>query len=805
MGNLSRRDFLGLAAAASALFGVGPGMTKKAFAQGSVGHPGLPTSTREGQWIPTCCNMCGGQTGVKALVSGGRIVKIEPNPENPIGVSNISTDYYANKARGGAMCPKGNAAIAQLYDPDRVKKPLLRVTREKGKDVVPEWKEISWDEALNLVAEKLKALQDAGEQHKLIWFSEDHSFVHIQQDFCNLFGTPNYHNHSNLCDVARKASWKLAVGHDRPLSDPVQSRFILYFGWNPLSAIKWSHLPSVITRGIANGAKMVVVDPFLSLTASKAQEWIPIRPGTDGALALAMAHVIIRDDLIDEEFIRNWVVGYEQFKQYVADKTPTWGEQETGVPAATIERLARELGETKPATIDFWSGPGQHSNGVFGGWAIAALSAITGNIDRPGTMIIPDKRGNKHSAVKYVKSAQPRLDRLGTKYPMGHGSGIYTETLEGIRTGNGPYMPEVGVVIFQNLVLSVPGTQNVIDALKKLEFLVVVDTHLSETALLADLVLPGTTYLERYDLNTNWTTWSTLGLRQPVVEPIFGQLPEYQTVIELGKRLGLKDVDGKPFFENLSYEDYLSGELANGAPKMTLPELKAKGGVWVDSIGTTYEKHKTELKPEQVSAAKVDEKTGAIYSEATDKDGNITGTVIGVMVGGKAYSGFNTPTRKVELYNPGLAKKKDAGGNPLPILPEYRRRDWQPDEKYPFYLVNWKEVSHTHSRTFNNPLLMELQGWNPLYINALTARRLGIDTGDEVWVESSYGKAKAKAQVTQGMHPDVVGWQHGFGHWGFGEVARGKGTADGQFNATKSDPVAGMALHKEVCVKVYKA
>lgn len=805
MGKFSRRDFLGLATAAGALVTVGPGWTKKAMATGTIGSPSSPTSTREGQWIPTCCMMCGGNTGIKALVSDGRVVKIEPNPENPIGVSNISTDYYAMKAKGGAMCPKGNAAIAQLYDPDRLKKPLLRVTKEKGKDVTPEWKEISWDEALDHMAKKFKTLQDAGEEHKLLWFTEDSSFVHIQQDFCNLFKTPNFSQHSNLCDVARKASWIRAVGHDRPLSDPVQSKYILYFGWNPLSAVKWSHLPSVITRGILNGAKMVVVDPYLSMTATKAAEWVPIRPGTDGALALAMANVIIREGLIDKDFVRDWVVGFDEYSQYVADKTPAWAEKETGIPAANIERLAKELGTTRPATIDFWSGPGQHSNGVFGGWAIAALAAITGNIDRPGTMIIPDKRGEKRYVVKNPKISQPRVDGLGTKYPLGHASGIYSEIIENLRTGKGPYVPRMAFVTAQNLVLSVPGTQNVIDALKKLEFLVVVDNFMSETALMADLVLPGTLFLERHDLIGNWITWSSMAVRQPAVKPIFGQLPEYQVVIELGKRLGLKDADGKPFFDGLKYEDYLSWELKNGAPNMTLDELKAKGGVWIDTLGTTYEKFKNPLKPEQVAAAKVDDKNGAIYTEATDKDGNVTRTIIGVQVGGKPCVGFTTPSRKVELYNADLAKKTDANGNPLPTMPFYTKRDWQPDQRYPFYLVNWKEVTHTHSRTFNNPLLMELQGWNPLYINTEAARKLGIQTGDVVWVESPYGKAKAKAQVTQGMHSEVVGWQHGFGHWGFGEVAKGKGTADGQFNVTKSDPISGMALHKEVCVKVYKA
>jgi thiosulfate reductase/polysulfide reductase chain A len=138
----------------------------------------------------------------------------------------------------------------------------------------------------------MKKLRDAEDAHKLLWMSEDHSFTHIQDDFCKLFGTPNYSNHSNICDVSRKASFKCVLGDKRPLSDFIQSRYIMLFGWNPTSAIKWVHLPRIITHAIEKGARLVVVDPYLSDTAAKGQEWVAVRPGTDGALALAMAHVI---------------------------------------------------------------------------------------------------------------------------------------------------------------------------------------------------------------------------------------------------------------------------------------------------------------------------------------------------------------------------------------------------------------------------------------------------------------------------------------------------------------------------------
>ena len=288
-----------------------------------------------GEWIPSCCNMCGGQSGILCHVVNGVLEKIEPNHWNPNNYSNISSDFFAGYteeygcAEGGVICPKGNAGIMQLYDPDRVKKPLKRTNPKKGRQEDPRWQEISWEQAIDEIAGKLKVLRDSGEAQKLLWWSEDHSFTHIQADFNTLFGSPNYSMHSNLCDVARKASFKMAMGDDRPLADFLQAKYILLFGWNPTSAIKWVYLPRIITRGIERGARMVVVDPYLSDTAAKAQEWVKIRPGTDGAMALAMAHVIIRDGLYDEAFIKDWTVGFEQFAEYVKDKTPAWQEKIT--------------------------------------------------------------------------------------------------------------------------------------------------------------------------------------------------------------------------------------------------------------------------------------------------------------------------------------------------------------------------------------------------------------------------------------------------------------------------------------------
>jgi len=812
MAKLTRKEFLGMAGGVVGTLVVGNGVVSALKKE-----PSEKLKNYKEEWIPTVCHMCGGSCGILARVIDGKVVKIEPNNYSPINFSNNSEDFFKNHLKEGAViCPKGNAGIATLYDPDRVKTPLKRTNTNKGIGVDPKFVPITWDEAYNEIVSGLKRLRDSGEAHKLLWLTEDASFINIQSDFCKLYGTPNFLMHSNLCDTARKASFKIMMGEERPLVDFINSKYILLFGWNPLSAIKWAHLSRIIPRAIEKGAKLVVVDPYLSGTAAKAQEWIPIRPSTDGAMALAMANVIIREGLQDQVFIDEWCSGFEQYKDYVKNKTPEWAEKITTVPAKKIEQIAIEFATTKPSVVDVWSGPGQHSNGVYGGWAIGLLSALTGQIDKPGTLVIPNKKGNKHVEVHPDDVAEKtlkekRIDFGKEKYPYFHSSGVYTEVFKNIAEGKGPYQPKIAMIIFQNPLMSVPGTEIIAKALSKLEFVVVNDIFLSETAQFADIVIPGTTYLERYELCGHWVTWPALGLRQPVVKPIFGQPTEYEFVCELGRRLELKDKEGKDVFwigkmsgnrvsdKTRWYEEYISRELKEGEPKITLEELKKlPGAVWVSEKGTEYEKYKKKISMDKIKDTIIE--GNIIYST---KDGK-KDKQIGLLKDGVAVRGFFTPTGKIQFYAEKHKDKKDANGKPLLLLPEYRPRDWQPDEKYPFYLINWKEASHTHTRTQNNVYLLELKNENPLMINTMTAKKLSISDGDIVFVESPYGRVKAKVKITEGIHPEVVGLQHGFGHWAFGKLAKGRGTSDSVLRPTKSDPISGQALHKECCVKIYK-
>jgi len=768
---------------------------------------------KEGEWIYSNCNMCGGQSGIKVKVVNGRAVKIE-GMSNPNNIANISANYdkvikdmaalYNDKDAAGRLCSKGNSGLRSLYDPDRLKTPMVRVgERGSGK-----WKAISWNEAINQVAENLQKIKDKYGAESLIWFSEDHSFTHIQQDFCKMYGTPNYHNHSNLCDVARKASFKLLMGNERPLADFEDTSYALVFGWNLLGATKWIHLPGIWNRGRAKGAKMVYVDPFCNQTGAKADEWIPIRPGTDGAMALAIAHVLIKKTLINKPFIDEWCVGFNEYANYVADKTPEWAERITSVPAKIIERIATEIGETakagKPVCIDVWSGPGHHTNATLGGYAITVLPALLGMIDKPGTMMEPFKIGNKHHSidVDLPSLKKPRVDGKGTKYILGHGSGIYVETRDAVLSGK-PFhleagVPKAGVFVFQNFVMSVPNTKKNIEFLKKLEYVVVHDTHMSETAELADIIIPGSVYLERYDFTGYWVTWPVLGLRKPVVKSAINGLTEVEFWMAVMKKMGMKDKnDYSP--TALSYDAYYADEYT--------PTLYSKEQGWEaykkTTLATTgkteYEKFKKEVK--MPDGATIDEKTGVVKDK--------TGTAIGVKIADKIMKGFETPSKKLELSSTFLKKNKYSG------LPEYSEPEDKPTSEFPLYLINFKQNEHTHSRTFNNDYLMEMKPDNPLLINSATATKLGLKDGDAIWIESPYAKAKGTVQVTERIHPEVVALQHGYGHWGFGKVAKGSlnqinrwspaGTADGQFFSGKAEKFSGQIVAKEIGVKIIKA
>ncbi|MBI5496149.1 MAG: molybdopterin-dependent oxidoreductase [Deltaproteobacteria bacterium] len=991
-GDLSRRSFLkwtGAGVGGLALTTIFP----VPFRSLSAAETARLNDYLGGRWIPSCCNMCGGQCGIWAYVRGGIVEKIEPttaNPNaltdavNPNNVANVDAPKtrlaggFAASGRDaaptgtfsavaatdvGRLCCKGNSGMKSLYDPDRVKTPMKRVGPRGSGQFVP----ISWDQAIEETSRRLTTLKQQYGARSVVWFGEDHSFTHPQQDFCDAFGSPNYSNHANLCDTSRKAHYKATIGDERPLADMENCDVLFVWGWNFLSALKWIHLAAIFSRGRRDrNFKFIYVDPVFNTTASRADDWVPLRPGTDGALALAIAKELVDYDAgtgtkIDKAWMDQWAVGFTEYKKYLdgdgtydaQPKNAAWGEAQTGVAAARITALARELGDAfaagKRICIDTWSGGGHHTNATQGGRAINCLNLLLGGVDRPGTLLRPNRSGparlsahaswkNANGTIKYdgwrpdgrdditlpepAVSNRTLVDTTGTtwtagttvpagtkfhkKYAFSHGSGIYVEMRERMleqRDHLGfPYPMKAAVIVFQNLLMSTPNTQRNIQALEAMDFIVCVDTHLSETAQYADILIPGSSYLERFDFNASWVTFFTTGLRQPVVPSWIGGRSEAQFFLDLGRHMGFTGFDAANFRdvdENLNKKEWDTAR-AGYTNNVDWPTLKQKG-VWIETGasrgGTFYHKYATTYSAlNKYSSAwmhvYVNGTTNEVRTGTTAGAGGVligtvasatpaanaaitldaslgAGTgfrgavmdVVAVTYGGDQryvvrgkgtsvnlgiappgatdvsppadgtnfFTGFGTETLFAQFWSKTFDDYFKAGATKYPAgasvsgdlryhpLPYYLPVEDGPTATHPLFFTSWKEVEHTHTRTFNNAYLMEMKSESKLYVHPRLADKLGLAENDQAWVETPVSRIRVRIHRTEGIHNELassadpltpgiatVGFHRGFGHWALGKLAVGKGAHDGWILPGKAEIHSGQAVHKEVPCRIYK-
>jgi thiosulfate reductase/polysulfide reductase chain A len=868
----SRRSFL---AQASAAFGAAAAASilPWPFRRLSTAEAAEITNYAKGKWVPSCCNMCGGQCGVLAYVEKGLVRKIEPHPTNPNNIANVSASYDAAVKAGdiGRLCCKGNSAIRSLYDPERLRTPLKRVgPRGSG-----QFQAISWDEAIAEAAAGLHAVKQKYGARSIVWFGEDHSFTHIQQDFCDAIGTPNYSNHSNLCDTSRKAHYLATMGNDRPLADMENCDLLFVWGWNFLSAIKWIHLPAIFTRARMKNPsfRFIYVDPVFNTTASKANVWVAPRPGTDGALALAICKRLVDAGNYDATFVGKYTLGFDEFVKYLngdgtydnVPKTSAWAESITGVPAANIDAIALELGNAyikgAKICIDTWSGPGHHTNATQGGRAINAINLLLGAIDRPGTLGMPLRNGPGRRAkiatwpakdgwrpdgrddvvipaTNPDGTANPVNGAIGKKYAISHSSGIYCEMRDRMIeqkdfVGN-PFPMKAAVFVFQNFMMSTPNSQKNLEAIHKMDFVLSVDTHLSETALLADIIIPGAQYLERNDLNAGWLMFRSVALRQAVAPSWIGGMTEWQFFLELGGALGLDGFKTDPGLndtdENMQKDEWATFMATGngGGPwnnQMTFAQMQA-GGVWIETGptgGTQYEKHLVKKSFVNKGVPASDDKIATITAGAqsvyvvTSADGKTKKGIANgpTMADGEQYVvGFATDSRRAQFWLPSFANyftgkilpagKSVANDNRYHPLPFYLPPEEAPTKQFPLHFISWKEVEHTHSRTFNNPWLMEMKGENKLLVHPTAAAAKGLAEDDFAFVQTAYGQVRVRVHITSRIQAETVGFVRGFGHWASGSIAKGRGVHDGWLLSGRAEIHSGQAVHKEVACRIFK-
>jgi anaerobic selenocysteine-containing dehydrogenase len=653
--------------------------------------------------MKTICAFCHASCGMIVKVNGGIISEVRGDPEHP-----------TNK---GILCPKGQAAIEFVHCRDRLLHPQLKT---RGG-----FRRVSWQEALDIAADRLGKLREKYGPGSLLRFAGAPMDYEGRDAFIQLmasYGSPNFTGAGNLCSIPRIVGMKSVFGN-APEPDYKHAKLIIFWGANPRGSARYGHYSieeefgdfrSLILEARKRGIRVITVDPVYSETARASDSWVSLEPGTDAALALSMIHVIIKERIYDEQFVKDWTAGFEALQAHVEDSTPEWGERMTGVSASTIEGLAREYALTGPATIRDGNGLDMHTNGVQAVRAIMFLIALTGNYDRPGgNVIFPWVRQSVLPTPESMSQVQEK--RISQKqfplFPDIPSPALLDDLLSG---GS----PRAMIVPHSNPVLVLANTRKVKEAFGKLDFLIVFEVFPTATAQMADLILPSTTFLERY----GYRAYSNRGggflsLRQKVIEPV-GETRSFPEVeYEIAKRLGLGE--GYPFKNNVEWVEYMLKPSG-----FTIDDLREKAFV-VATPPMTYRK----------------------YLE----------------------TGFPTSSKKVEFYSDSFKKHNF---DPLPrYIEPLSLKDWvdSKKEKFPFKGTTRKPYEYIQTNFRNLTSLKELYPAPVAMLHPGDADSRGIKEGDSLRFESPDGSIKAEAKITDGVRRGMVvvdfGWGNPWDKW----------------------------------------
>jgi anaerobic selenocysteine-containing dehydrogenase len=651
----------------------------------------------------TFCSICNAPThcGIDAYVKNGVVIRVEGSESHP--------------HNQGALCSKGSASRQYIYHKDRIRTPLIRRGERGSGDLVP----VSWEEALDTISRRLLRIrEETGPESVVFYAGYSKWFRPFLKRLAHSFGSPNYCTESSTCYQATAMAAKLNYGCFGAPNIP-KARCLLVWSHNPF------HTNTAMTRrlmdAIDNGLKIIEVGPLLTPMTKLAAIHLRIRPGTSGALALGMAHVIIQEGLYDREFVDKWTYGFEEFQHYVLQFTPWATEDITGVRSELIVKAARLYATTKPAALLPSASPTvHHTNGVQNHRALTALIGLTGNFDRPGgNYVVPPTWLNISTAAslredqfKQVKAWKDMPPRVGEDmYPawcklVAEAQAIHLPFQ--IRSGR-PY-PLRAMLAFGMRYRMWPGSDFMLESLKKLDFLVNVDVFMTETGRLADVVLPACTSFERSELRfwvENYVMWS-----QPVIMPLYQSRSDADIIFDLARRM-LPD-DG----------------------------LMQKGyEACVDWI----------LKPSGLTLSKLKEHPDGLYL----KDFK--------MPPYRKYekNGFPTPTGKMEFVSTIL---KEAGHDPLPRYQEPMlspRSRPEVAERFPLILTTGARLPmYVHSRTFRLGWTSGLRPDPSADINPADAASRGISEGDWISLSTSRASLKVRAHLTEVVPPGVVSFYH---------------------------------------------
>ena len=767
-----------------------------------------PAGPAKGEWVSTACQGCTQWCAIQIFVQDGRAVTVRGNP--------------LSRTNHGVTCVRAHLIPQQTYDPDRIKVPMKRTNPLKGRGIDPKFVPISWDEALNTVADKMMDLRKNNEAHKLTYIRGRYSATSTNLLYGTLpriFGTTNYFSHSAICAEAEKMGPGLTQGffgyRDYDLD---KTECLVAWGTDPLASNRM--VPNAIRRfgEILARGKVIAVDPRLSNAAAKAHEWLPIKPGTDGALAGAIAHVLLVEGLWNRDFVGNFKDGKNLFVTGKAvdeaafaekethglvkwwnielkDRTPAWAEKETLIPAEQIVRVARAMGKAAPK-VAVWMGPGVAMNprGTYTAMAVHALNGLVGSVDVEGGMLqsssVPigafPKSDAYVDAIAKDAGKHKKLDGRGAKdmpAMMGGkpGSGVVTNNV-----ANGmlkdPGAVKVLISTWSNFSFSATDPDRWNKALAKVPFFVHMVTNASEMTQFADIVLPATfNSSEGFSIITNMGNLHGYAtIQQPAGKRLWDvKQEETEVVWLLAEKLKARG------FPNLY--DYYSKEFKDPETGKTPTNEKEFGEIAAKISSATLWKAKEPLKGDAPINGWAEFRKKGMFSGAkySFKKG----------WGGK----FATVSKKFEFYSEtakkGLtehAKKHETTVDDILAVSGYVARGeqafvphYEPPKRhgsvaeYPFDFIDYKSRLNREGRSQNLPWYQEMKKADPgdvswddvLKMNPADGAKLGLKTGDSVKITSMAGTITTKLKLWEGVRAGTVAKCFGQGHWAYGRVA----------------------------------
>ncbi len=803
---VSRRKFLQGTVALSVVGGTALSTTNLLSSDhGTSSKPGTATNENtktgsgESHDIATLCEMCVNKCAALARVEDGIITKLNPNPKFP-------------KSKN-MLCARGNAGIQALYDPDRLKYPMVRIG-EKGEG---KFKRVTWDEAYEAIlngTDKFPGLSKILDEEKdnrssMLFCAGEGMAEHTFKQFYQAFGSANWLNHASICLQTVASGYGVTIGA-YPQTDLENAEYIIMAGANRAEAIVTPDTMDAFKRTKGRGAKLICIDPRFTNTAAKADKWYAINPGTDLALVLALTYVTLTEDLQDNAYIEKYFNGYEDYKESVISNkyTPQWAESITGIKAKEIYKMAREFAAAAPKAVYY---PGRRSTFAKNDFqlrrAMAIFQSLHGAVDCKGGLIFGSKLKLKdHEGLEplYVRAeARAVIKKVNVKKgeagyddcAVVSGGGSWISWRNRFIENKMPYKVRGMFCYKHNPMMNMPNSAKTAQMLKKMELVVIIDTMPSDTVMYADVVLPECTYLERTDpVKTFAGVEPSIAVRNKVIDPLY----ETKPVMDILN--GLTTKISKPLFEiSKRYDEDIQEQITEDGEEATYEEF---------DLTLPFKHSQEELNHHAVSAyagaaEKLDQE-GVFYPKMDKyfKKLNVNEYQC-YPQNKKLYSVTDgkpkTPSGKVECNIKSLANK---GINPMPV--------WKDEYEFKvpagkFKLLTGRHAQFTQSGTSNNAQLRDIMPENFIWINKRTAKEKGIKFADMIEVSSSVGKTQLKAYPTEKIAPNQVFFIHGFGEessaltWGFKN-----GGNDNAVIEDHIEPVYGAAAMHETNVEIRK-